>query len=130
MPRLPGTGSDLPALVPQYPCLVCGKPSPGSYCPQHLRQQNQDVRTSRAWRRLSEEVRAAEPHCRDCKAKGVVKLATQVHHTASRGSGGALLPPKSELVPLCTAHHNQRRAEEPVVTKQGPKRSADWPLIA
>lgn len=116
--------------MPRYACLICGKPSPRSYCPQHERELNQDIRSSRAWRRLSEEVRAEEPHCRDCKAKGVVRLATQVHHMAPRGSGGALLPPKSELVPLCIAHHNQRRAEEPVLTKPAPKRPSDWPLLA
>ncbi len=116
--------------MPQRPCLTCGKLTQGSFCPAHERQQNQDIRNSRAWRRLSEEVRAEEPHCRDCKAKGVVKLATQVHHNVPRGSGGALLPPKSELIPLCIAHHNQRRAEEAVVAQAPPKRPPGWPLIA
>lgn len=114
--------------MPQYPCLVCGKPSPRSYCPQHLREQNQDIRSSRAWRQLSERVRAREPHCRDCRDQGMLKLATQVHHPRPRGEGGELLPPIDELVPLCTAHHNQRR-QKTVIEAAAPERPASWPLV-
>ena len=114
--------------MPRYACLICGKPSPRSYCPEHLREQNQDIRSSRAWRRLSETVRVKEPHCRDCRARGVTRLATQVHHPRPRDQGGELLPPIDELVPLCTGCHNQRR--DGIVTPIPTPKRVNPPLIA
>ncbi len=120
--------------MPQYPCLVCGKPSPGSFCPIHQREVNADVRNSRAWRKLSELVRAREPLCRDCKAEGKTRLATQVHHVKPRGQGGSLLPSMEDLVPLCTPHHNKRRDGEGLglnrAYKKDVKPPANPPLIA
>lgn len=106
--------------MPQSPCLDCGKPCSGSRCPECRKTFNRDVRNSRAWRALSLEVRRREPLCRDCKAAGRTTLATQVHHPAARASGGRLLPPLEELIPLCTSCHNRREPRQYAAFKRSP----------
>jgi hypothetical protein len=74
--------------------------------------QQREIRNSRAWRELSEDVRRREPWCRDCRKTGHFIRAAQVHHPDARFQGGELLPPAGELVPLCTKCHSIRTAGE------------------
>lgn len=60
------------------PCLDCGTPTDGSWCPEHrgdhVRGSNDHDRTSTqrgydsAWRRLSRRARRLQPWCTDCGA--------------------------------------------------------------
>lgn len=55
------------------PCVVCGEPSPGSRCPDHVarpkeQQPSRKAGYDAAWDRLSVRARALQPWCSDCGA--------------------------------------------------------------
>ena len=57
------------------PCLDCGAPSAGTRCPECSRQQQRDVPRDHVasinnsrWKRLSQRLRRAAPHCEACNA--------------------------------------------------------------
>lgn len=58
--------------MPYRPCLVCGEPSPESYCPQHRRPDSNAPRHARgydrAWELLSARARRLQPFCLLCGA--------------------------------------------------------------
>lgn len=95
-------------------CLDCGVLTEMSRCDRCFSiwnrerlstWQQREIRSSRAWRRLSEGVRRERPWCVDCESRGEKVRATQVHHPDVRSRGGDLLPPAEELVGLCDACH-------------------------
>lgn len=79
-----------------------------------------------AWRELRADVLRQEPLCRDCmdlyRARVVhkVKAATCVHHIKHRTECPELSLVRSNLMPLCDAHHNARHPEKGR-SKQAPK---------
>jgi len=62
------------------PCLVCGRLSPGSYCPAHTRRNG----STRQWRKLRARVLMRDGHrCQLCGAP-----ATDVDHVLPVSEGG------------------------------------------
>lgn len=59
------------------PCLACGEPSPGTYCPGH-RPDTKAPAAQRgydhAWNKLSKRARRLQPFCRDCGATEDLQL--------------------------------------------------------
>lgn len=88
-------------------CAVCGyERKPWAHRPDEPRHGS-----TRAWRNLRARKLKEEPLCERCKASGIVKIATQVHHVEPVARGGALLPSLSGLLSLCEACHKLREAE-------------------
>lgn len=56
------------------PCLTCGEPTDGSWCPEHRRDQRDHDRSATqrgydsTWQRLSRRARHLQPWCTDCGA--------------------------------------------------------------
>lgn len=67
--------------------------------------------TSKEWRRLSRYIIThAEYQCQDCKAKGIVTVATEAHHIKpiQTPEGWERRFDQSNLVALCAQCHNKR----------------------
>jgi 5-methylcytosine-specific restriction endonuclease McrA len=62
---------------------------------------------SRHGRRVRAEQLEAEPWCADCRASGIARPATVVHHIRPVSRGGAPYDP-ANLMSLCTEHHADR----------------------
>lgn len=54
---------------PRRPCLKCGEPVHGSWCPQHKPQPSKSRRDrgyEGSWRKVSARARRTQPWCSDC----------------------------------------------------------------
>lgn len=63
------------------------------------------------WRKLRAQQLCDEPLCRHCKARGVLKFATDVDHVTPIANGGAELD-QSNLQSLCHTCHSQKTRSE------------------
>ena len=62
----------------------------------------------RPWRRLRAAFLGSNPLCMDCKAKGLLTAATQVHHRLKREDRPDLALEADNLLSLCPACHTRR----------------------
>jgi 5-methylcytosine-specific restriction enzyme A len=62
-------------------------------------------RETQLWRRISKQVREAEPFCRMCAARHIATLATQVDHVIVPNGRYELQVSLSNLQPLCAVCH-------------------------
>ena len=77
--------------------------------PEASRQARRALATnSAAWRKLRAQVLGAEPLCRHCAAKGVVRAANVVDHEDGDAHNNSL----SNLQPLCGPCHSRKTAAE------------------
>lgn len=64
-----------------------------------------------AWQRLRLAVLKAEPLCRRCRERGVVRAATLVHHMDRIAEGNPALARVERLVPMCDECHAVEHAQ-------------------
>lgn len=112
------------------PCLVCGEPGPGSWCPEHaptrararrpptklpFRQAGYDG----AWDRLSARARRLQPFCLDCGSTRDLQAdhLPSAWHRAERG-----LPLRLSDVEVLCAGCNVRRGS----SRPGSERYEAW----
>jgi hypothetical protein len=105
-------------MVLTRPCLEpgCTRLSPNTRCPEHTRSHQRardlarrddpmrQLRRSAAWRRLSEQARAAQPWC---SVPGCTGRDLTADHIVSPLDGGAPLDPANVQV-LCRTHQNRK----------------------
>jgi 5-methylcytosine-specific restriction endonuclease McrA len=73
------------------------------------RQQRRFLHTgSKQWRAIRQQVLDREPLCRDCAARGLVTVATEVDHIAGDTADNRL----EALMPLCKPCHSHKTACE------------------
>ena len=109
--------------MPGHPAKPCTYPGCGALvrdgtarCPRHIVQAwRTDVAPpDRIRGRRGVELRKSlfkrEPLCRECKALGIVMLATQRDHIVSLREGGK--DTEDNVQPLCEAHHEERSLAE------------------
>ncbi|WP_373047191.1 HNH endonuclease [Vulgatibacter sp.] len=100
----------------------------GSRCPAHERagflEQDERARYDRqrgtaaqrgydaAWRRLRDGVLREEPLCRACEGEGRVAVATLVDHIEPIWKAPRLRLVRSNLQPLCDAHHAAKTRQD------------------
>lgn len=72
------------------------------------RSMNDKRYDSMAWRRLTNQIKQAEPFCRQCKANGIVRLATVTDHIVAVRLGGEFWN-EDNLQPLCDSCHNAKK---------------------
>lgn len=79
------TGIGTAPVVPRRPCLVCGRPGEGSYCPEHNPEPGRRAAKSNAygygrahWRNLRKRVLTARTIC-ELQHPGCTITATSVH---------------------------------------------------
>ncbi len=95
-----------PGLVRNGVCSVCGPVRRGRDAETDARRGAATQRGyGRRWRRLREMVLASSPLCAECERRGVVTLATDVHHIVAKRDGG--LDEIENLEPLCHACHSR-----------------------
>ena len=85
------------------PCLICGRVTTGSKCPQ-CRRASPYQRPE--WRALSRFVVARDGTCRDCGSTYFLAA----HHVIPRNEGGADHP--ANLVTLCAGCHSREEARQ------------------
>jgi 5-methylcytosine-specific restriction enzyme A len=113
-------------VKPKRPCSTPGCAAlvaEGSRCPAHqaahYRQQDagrpssSDRGYDTRWRTLRLHVLAREPLCRSCRARGLIKRASEVDHIVPIRAGGARYD-KSNLQPLCRSCHSAKTMRESV----------------
>lgn len=94
----------------------CGALVPSGRCPTHTRTEraarNVHDRWYRTepWSRLRLEVLRTEPFCRACLAEGRRTVATDIDHIARHAGDRTLFWDRSNLQPLCHAHHSAKTA--------------------
>jgi 5-methylcytosine-specific restriction protein A len=76
------------------------------------RQADHAFYNTPAWRDLRKSHLAREPLCRECKAEGVLTLATVVDHIEDRRKRPELALSDGNLQSLCPTHHNARTGRE------------------
>lgn len=59
----------------------------------------------RRWRRLRSMVLASDPLCAECARRGLVSMATDVHHVIAKRDGGQ--DTLDNLEPLCHSCHSR-----------------------
>jgi 5-methylcytosine-specific restriction endonuclease McrA len=73
------------------------------------RQRRRFLHTgSKQWRAIRQQVLDREPLCRDCAARGLVTIATEVDHIAGDTADNRL----EALMPLCAPCHSHKTACE------------------
>jgi len=96
-------------LVRNGTCSVCG-----SQRRDKDRQYDQHRGTASQrgydhnWAKVRRMQLAEYPLCADCKAEGITRLASEVHHVIARRDGGT--NEFDNLMSLCKSHHSQRTA--------------------
>ena len=74
-----------------------------------------------------ERILRAEPLCRYCKAKGIIRQATEVDHVQELAFGGS--DTEDNLQPLCTPCHD-RKTQEAFRRKPKVRIAPDgWPIL-
>lgn len=87
-------------------CSVCGPVRSVRAAETDARRGSANERGyGRRWRRLRAAVLASEPLCAECARRGVVTMATDVHHIVAKRDGGA--DTLENLEPLCHACHSR-----------------------
>lgn len=113
---------DVP-LKPKRPCSYpgCPKLTDGRYCEEHEKQETKNYerysrdptvrkRYGRAWKRIRDRYIKAHPLCEECKRKGLITAAEEVHHIIPLSKGGT--SEESNLMSLCTPCHSAITARE------------------
>lgn len=75
------------------------------------RQEDKDFYSSTRWMKLRDLVRAEEPVCRACKAKGFVEPTHAVDHVVDRKERPDLAYERENLQGLCRQCHNAKRGK-------------------
>lgn len=70
------------------------------------------IRSSARWRKVRALKLARDPLCADCRGRGFVEAATQVHHLEPLARRPDLAYAMANLLSLCTACHARREAQE------------------
>ena len=89
----------------------CPNLSDQSRCQEHRRAEDEDrgTRTERGygaqWQRVRARKLARDPLCEDCKARGVLREAAQVHHIDSDNRNNR----PENLESVCTFCHAAKR---------------------
>jgi 5-methylcytosine-specific restriction protein A len=83
---------------------------PRRHCPpEQSRQARRTLATNcAAWRKLRASVLSAEPLCRECSKRGIVRAANHVDHENGDPSNND----PSNLQPLCAPCHSRKTAAE------------------
>lgn len=72
----------------------------------------QRIRSSASWRKVRALKLARDPLCEDCKERGALKAATQVHHLEGLAQRPELAFVMTNLASLCSTCHAKREAKE------------------
>ena len=117
-------------VAPRKPCRICGALSNGSYCGQHQKKKEEQVRAERIkydqvrgtrtergysnrWLKVSKLYRQEHPLCVMCEKKGILKLAECVDHIiAVSGPDDPLFYEPSNWQSLCHSCHSEKTAKE------------------
>jgi 5-methylcytosine-specific restriction endonuclease McrA len=78
---------------------------------QSPRQTDKDFYRSTRWLRLRDLVRAEEPLCRECRAKGLVVATEAIDHILDRKERPDLALDRENLQGLCKGCHNAKRRD-------------------
>ncbi|WP_094551422.1 HNH endonuclease [Petroclostridium xylanilyticum] len=108
---------------PKRPCSFpgCLELTEGRFCEQHAKQEaaryekyDRDPATrkryGRSWKRIRDRYIAAHPLCEECKRKGKITPAEEVHHILPLSKGGTHA--ESNLMSLCTPCHSAITARD------------------
>ena len=60
------------------------------------------------WKRFRLAILRQDPRCRDCKATGKLKAATELHHIEKVADNPARRLDSANVMPLCKACHSKR----------------------
>ena len=105
MPRRPGRRCHHPG---------CPELSDESYCPQHrvdTREHDKDRATAAergygsVWQKVRARKMTRDPLCEDCRRKGIIREAEQVHHKDGNSSNNK----NNNLESLCVPCHGAKR---------------------
>lgn len=103
------------------PCLTCGSPSPGSYCPDHEPQRwhapmHGSARSrgySTAWDKLSPPARRLQPFCSDAQLSPCSGPLTTDHLPSAWPRQAECKPLRLADVDVVCQHHNERGSSRP-----------------
>ena len=103
---------------PKRPCSYtgCGKLTDGQYCDEHrqtaerqynryFRDPDTNKRYGRAWKKLRARFLLLHPLCEQCKGKGRLTAAEEVHHILPLANGGT--NDERNLMALCKSCHSR-----------------------
>ncbi len=82
-------------------------PAGTAHCPAHTRKPAATRGYDAEWRRVRLQVLREEPLCRACVAEGRITPAQVVDHIRTIHSAPSLRLERSNLRPLCKAHHDR-----------------------
>lgn len=87
------------------------------WCDSHARDRWQDGRESaskrgydRCWRKVREQHLRSSPLCLDCLIEGIVTAATNAHHVEKIADNPERRLDRTNLMSLCSRHHDIRTA--------------------
>lgn len=94
-------------------CRTCGDIVSGT-CGRCASKPKMDAspRYDRQWRNVRLKVLADEPLCVDCKRKGRIRPAQEVHHIRPISAAPHLRLSRKNLVPLCCDCHDKRHGKK------------------
>ena len=111
--------------MPKRPKRSCSYPgcpnlTDGRFCEEHARKEAKRYekydrdpavrrRYGRAWKRIRDRFITAHPLCEECRKRGVITPAQEVHHIKPLSQGGTHA--ESNLMALCTPCHSRITAE-------------------
>ena len=113
-------------VAPKHPCSYPGcaalVDSSESRCDRHRKQEQREYNhgrkdnplyklySSKAWRKVRKVKLSMNPLCERCRAKGLLKPATEVHHSIAVRDGGDPFD-IAGLESLCKPCHSRESAE-------------------
>lgn len=111
MPTAPPRPCVRPRCPHLQPCPVHSARQRPSSTERRQREPGKRLYDQRAWRDASRSHLAQHPFCEDCKAEGVVRLATQVDHVIPH-KGDVATFWSSPRRSLCDTHHGRKTRRE------------------
>jgi len=107
---------------PKRPCNFpgCPKLTDGRYCEEHAkvmsekynryeRPYDSSKRYGYSWRKIRNRYIKRNPFCEECKKKGLLVLAEEVHHILPLSKGGN--NSETNLMSLCKSCHSRITAQ-------------------
>jgi 5-methylcytosine-specific restriction protein A len=101
----------MPKRVPSYRPPLLGPPgrAAADYRRSGSRMADNQFYASTPWRTLRRAFLASVPLCHDCRQRGLMVYATEVHHIKERRDFPELAFDWDNLMALCKACHNAKR---------------------
>lgn len=108
-PKRPCSRPGCPELTHQRFCVAHAKEEARRY-ERYQRDPATRKRYGRAWRKIRDHFIKANPLCEECKRKGKLTAAQEVHHILPLSRGGT--HDESNLMSVCTSCHSSISARD------------------